>query len=75
MRLWPVAPGINRFASESFYINSFKIPSNSWIQVSPYVTARHEEYFPDCLSFKPERFSKENNNEGLNFILDIEFYL
>ena len=33
LRLWPVAPGLNRVSAGDFEINSMKIPPNSWVQV------------------------------------------
>ena len=33
LRLWPVAPVINRITPYDYEINSFKIPKKSWIQV------------------------------------------
>ena len=38
------------------------------IKLSSYVNARLEEYFPEPLEFKPERFLSENaSSDGFNF--------
>ena len=33
LRVWPVAPAINRISPSNFEINSLNIPEKTWIQV------------------------------------------
>ena len=57
LRLWPPIPEIARLVKHEIKINGHKIPEDSWLQVSTYVSARQEEYFDDPFQFKPERFN------------------
>nr|AHL88995.1 cytochrome p450 3049C1 [Brachionus koreanus] len=59
LRLWPPAPEILRVSTDDFYINDFKIPKNTQINLSPYFSGRNEKYFPNPDKFIPERFLNE----------------
>lgn len=56
LRLWPPAPEILRVSTDDFYIQNFKIPKHTQINLSPYLSGRNEKYFPNPMEFRPERF-------------------
>ncbi len=71
LRLWPPIPEIARRVDQNFEVNSFDIPIDSWLQVSTYVSARQDNYFPNSEKFLPERFlinnkTDENQPSNLN---------
>ncbi|KAM5129710.1 cholesterol 24-hydroxylase-like [Mantella aurantiaca] len=56
LRLYPSVPGTSRLTSEELVIEGVRIPKNSSVLVNTYVTGRMEEFFPDPLTFNPDRF-------------------
>ncbi|XP_043074572.1 cholesterol 24-hydroxylase [Puntigrus tetrazona] len=56
LRLYPTAPGTNRWLHEDMVINGMKIPGGCSVLFSSYVSQRMEQYFKDPLKFDPERF-------------------
>lgn len=56
LRLYPTAPGTNRWLHEDMVINGLKIPGGCSVAFSAYVSQRMEKYFKDPLKFDPERF-------------------
>ncbi|XP_046438966.1 cytochrome P450 4C1-like isoform X6 [Daphnia pulex] len=57
LRLYPSVPHIKRYNTEDFVLsNGFKIPAGASYSIHIYTLHRNEEFFPDPLSFKPERF-------------------
>lgn len=61
LRLWPPAPELIRTADEDFYINNYKIPKGTQLNLSPYFCGRNEKFFPNPTDFKPERFLNEDS--------------
>ncbi|WP_328771214.1 cytochrome P450 [Streptomyces sp. NBC_00286] len=59
MRLYPSAPVIGRRAVADAVIDGVRIPAGADILVSPWVTHRHPDYWPDPERFDPERFTPE----------------
>lgn len=59
MRLYPPAWMITRRAKEQDVIGGYGIPKGSFVFVSPMVTHRHSEYWPDPEAFDPQRFKPE----------------
>uniref|UniRef100_A0A672PFX3 Cholesterol 24-hydroxylase-like n=1 Tax=Sinocyclocheilus grahami TaxID=75366 RepID=A0A672PFX3_SINGR len=56
LRLYPTAPGTNRWLHEDMVINGLKIPGGCSVAFSAYVSQRMEKNFKDPLKFDPERF-------------------
>jgi cytochrome P450 len=59
MRLYPSAPVIGRRAVADAEIDGVRIPGGSDLLVSPWVTQRHPDHWPDPERFDPERFTPE----------------
>jgi cytochrome P450 len=59
MRLYPSAPVIGRRAVADTEIGGVRIPAGADVLVSPWVTQRHPDYWPDPDRFDPERFTPE----------------
>jgi cytochrome P450 len=57
LRLYPPVYAVVRDAREADEIGGFAIPARSMIILSPYVTHRHPEVWPDPEAFDPDRFS------------------
>jgi len=60
MRLFPPAWITNRTALEDDEICGYHIPAGSYVTVSPYVTHRDPELWPQPDQFDPGRFAPEN---------------
>ncbi|MFE9649732.1 cytochrome P450 [Streptomyces sp. NPDC006365] len=59
MRLYPSAPVVGRRAVADAEIDGVRIPAGADVFVSPWVTQRHPDYWPDPERFDPERFTPE----------------
>lgn len=59
MRLFPPASAILRLAVEDSEIGGYKIPRNSSIGMSPWVTHRDPRFFPAPEKFNPDRWTDE----------------
>lgn len=61
MRLYPPAWILmSRTPKETVNIGGYQIDPGDWIYVSPYVTHRNPEFFPNPESFDPEHFTEDN---------------
>ncbi|KAK7133481.1 hypothetical protein R3I94_015386 [Phoxinus phoxinus] len=56
LRLYPTAPGTNRWLHEDMVINGLRVPGGCSVAFSSYVSQRLEMFFKDPLKFDPERF-------------------
>lgn len=56
MRLFPAGTWTGRLAMQDFEIDSHPLPKGTWVVMSPYITHRLSELYPDPYSFKPERW-------------------
>ena len=56
MRLYPPAWVISRCAIEEDVIGGFRIPAGTIVLLSPYVTHRHPQFWPNPETFDPDRF-------------------
>ncbi|XP_030372498.1 probable cytochrome P450 312a1 [Scaptodrosophila lebanonensis] len=59
LRLYPSAPIVARHARADCVINDFCIPAGSNVIISPLYMGRCKEFFPDPLTFNPERWSPD----------------
>jgi cytochrome P450 len=59
LRLYPPAHSISRRAVAADVIGGVTVPANSVITISPYVTHRNPELWPDPDRFDPERFAPD----------------
>ncbi|MGW0821534.1 cytochrome P450 [Streptomyces sp. NPDC002845] len=59
MRLYPSAPVIGRRAVAETEIDGVRIPAGADLLVSPWVTHRHPDHWPDPERFDPDRFTPE----------------
>ncbi len=67
MRLFPPAYLIGRTAIDEFKLDAYTIPKGAMILLSPYVTQRDANYFPNPEQFDPDRFSPEMQAERHKF--------
>lgn len=56
MRLFPPVWGYSRMAERDDTLGGYKIPKGTWVFVSPYLTHRTPENFPNPEGFDPDRF-------------------
>src|ERR1700690_253284 len=56
LRLYPPAWSTTRSPLHDDVVEGRKIPKGKIVIVSPYVTHRHPDFWPDPESFQPERF-------------------
>jgi cytochrome P450 len=56
MRLFPAGVWTARLAMQDFELDSHPLPKGTWIVMSPYITHRIPEVFPDPYKFLPERW-------------------
>lgn len=63
MRLYPPAYAIARFGHAPDTLGGYDIPANTVLTLSPYLTHRHPEFWPQPHAFIPERFTPEQKAE------------
>ncbi len=56
MRLFPAGTWTARLAMRDFELDSHPLPKGTWIVMSPYITQRIPELFPEPYCFMPERW-------------------
>lgn len=56
MRIFPAGTWTGRLAMKDFELDSHPLPKGTWIVMSPYITHRIPEVFPEPYQFKPERW-------------------
>lgn len=62
MRLYPPAWAIGRQARNDFTLGGYNIPAKSIILMSPYVTHRSADYWPNPTQFDPDRWSQQSGD-------------
>lgn len=67
LRLYPPSWGFGRFAIGDDEIGGFHIPAGSVLTLSPWVTHRRPELWPDADRFDPERFNPKHLGERPRF--------
>uniref|UniRef100_A0A3Q3LE64 unspecific monooxygenase n=1 Tax=Mastacembelus armatus TaxID=205130 RepID=A0A3Q3LE64_9TELE len=60
LRLYPIAPRLERVAKATVEINGVVIPKDMVVMVPTWPIHRNPDLWPEPDEFKPERFSKEN---------------
>ncbi|HZD30205.1 MAG TPA: cytochrome P450 [Candidatus Angelobacter sp.] len=60
LRIYPPAWVVSRRAAEDVEIGGYTVPTGSNVIVSPWVTHRDAQFFPDPLAFKPDRWLTQN---------------
>ncbi len=68
LRLYPSVPGIERQLSEDVQLRDYKFAAGTTIFILIYALHRHEDYFPDPLAFKPERFLNDTGKHPYAFV-------
>jgi cytochrome P450 len=56
MRLFPAGTWTGRLAMQDFALDTHPFPGGTWVMMSPYITHRIPEVFPEPFKFKPERW-------------------
>lgn len=56
LRLYPPAWAMGRFSLKGDTVGGYELPSHQQVFLSPYVTHRHPDFWPDPERFDPERF-------------------
>jgi len=56
MRLFPAGTWTGRLAMQDFELDSHPFPKGTWVMMSPYITHRISELFPEPYQFRPERW-------------------
>ncbi|EDV38702.1 uncharacterized protein Dana_GF24863 [Drosophila ananassae] len=67
LRLYPSVPAIGRHAHREIRLGEQTIPANTSIYLVLYFAHRDPGYFPDPLSFRPERFLEGEEEARENF--------
>ncbi|WP_019632723.1 cytochrome P450 [Actinomadura atramentaria] len=60
LRIYSVGWAVPRTAAEDDEIDGVRIPAGATLAISPYLTHRLAEFWPDPLRFDPDRFTREN---------------
>ncbi|XP_060848230.1 cytochrome P450 4C1-like isoform X1 [Rhopalosiphum padi] len=70
LRLFPPGAIFSRKINENVKLTNFELPKGSNVFVSPYVTHRCPQLYPDPDTFNPENFSPENeaNRHKFSFL-------
>jgi cytochrome P450 len=61
LRLFPPAWAISRRSESPDTIGGREVPAGSMAIISPWLTHRHEAWWPEPLAFRPERFLDAGN--------------
>jgi len=56
MRLFPAGTWTGRLAMQDFTLDSHRFSKGTWVLMSPYITHRIPEFFPEPYKFRPERW-------------------
>ncbi len=61
MRLYPPVIVLGRKVVKDDVVMGYRIPKGTWMDVSPFATHRHPDFWPDPERFDPERFNAEQS--------------
>ena len=59
MRLYPPAPVLSRRAINADCLDGYHIPKDASVLISPFISHRNPEFFPNPDAFDPERFRED----------------
>jgi cytochrome P450 len=59
LRLYPPLRETNRKATQDCQIGDYFIPEGTQLIISPWITHRNQQYFPDPLTFEPARWQND----------------
>ena len=66
LRLYPVLSAIPRTLSEDLVLSGYIVPAGTSVNLMYYVMSRNEKIFKDAADFKPERWLRNVETEGIN---------
>jgi cytochrome P450 len=67
LRIYPPVYAVARDAMAEDEIGGYRIPARSMVILSPYVTHRHPDFWPDPEAFDPDRFLPERAGDRPRF--------
>ncbi|MFY9744592.1 MAG: cytochrome P450 [Candidatus Sulfotelmatobacter sp.] len=67
LRLYPPAWAMGRYARNDFELGDYFLPARTTVFISQFITHRDARFFPDPLSFNPDRFSPEGKAQRKKF--------
>jgi cytochrome P450 len=67
LRLYPTTWMLLRTTAEKSAFQGFQVPQGTMLALSPYVTHRHPEFWPDPERFDPDRFLPEASEKRHRF--------
>ncbi len=59
LRLYPPAWAMGRYARNDFALGDYFLPARTTVLISQFITHRDPRFFPDPLTFDPDRFAPE----------------
>jgi cytochrome P450 len=62
MRLLPPVWFLTRSVIDDDVVGGYRIPKGSWVLISPYLTHRHPDFWPNPEGFDPDRFTPERED-------------
>jgi cytochrome P450 len=63
LRLYPPAWVITRRALAEDSVNGLRVPRGALVVLSPYVTQRHPDFWPEPTRFDPDRFTRDHDGD------------
>jgi cytochrome P450 len=67
LRLYPPAWGLARWCHEADEVGGYYVAPDSSVTLSPFLTHRHPDFWPDPERFDPQRFTPEQERERPRF--------
>ncbi len=67
LRLYPPAWAMGRYARNDFALGDYFLPARTTVLISQFITHRDPRFFPDPLTFDPDRFTLEGKARRTKF--------
>jgi cytochrome P450 len=67
LRLYPPAWAMGRYARNDFALGDYFLPARTTVLISQFITHRDPRFFPNPLTFDPDRFSPEGKAQRAKF--------